>query len=153
MTAHSRWSIGPIMHRNQIELWGIKSTSGNFRPYQIQTANIHFNRLVDYTLASANENREVQEMMSELHSPWFSAEGSRQIVIFDDQNSSSSFPVFTSVSFIHHGFQLKGFGQKVIFTGQISFCWNHHIVSAGSKYVLYFTEKYRIQNKYKFQNK
>ena len=35
--------IYPIMPRKQIELWGIKSTSGNFRPYQIQTANIHFN--------------------------------------------------------------------------------------------------------------
>ena len=30
------------MHRKQIELWGIKSTSGNFRSYQIQTAIIHF---------------------------------------------------------------------------------------------------------------
>ena len=35
--------IYPRMSRKQIELWGIKSTSGNFRPYQIQTANIHFN--------------------------------------------------------------------------------------------------------------
>ena len=26
------------MHPNQIELWGIKITSGNFRSYQIQTA-------------------------------------------------------------------------------------------------------------------
>ena len=32
----------PRLPRKQIELWGIKSTSGNFRPYQIQTANIHF---------------------------------------------------------------------------------------------------------------
>ena len=30
------------MPRKQIELWDITSTSGNFRPYQIQTANIHF---------------------------------------------------------------------------------------------------------------
>ena len=37
------WSIYPIMHHKQIELWGIIPTSGNFRPYQIQTANIHFN--------------------------------------------------------------------------------------------------------------
>ena len=35
--------IYPRMSRKQIELWGIKSTSGNFRPYQIQTATIHFN--------------------------------------------------------------------------------------------------------------
>ena len=34
--------IYPRMPRKQIELWGIKSTSGNFRPYQIQTADIHF---------------------------------------------------------------------------------------------------------------
>ena len=32
----------PGMPRKQIELWDITSTSGNFRPYQIQTANIHF---------------------------------------------------------------------------------------------------------------
>ena len=32
----------PRMPRKQIELWDITSTSGNFRPYQIQTANIHF---------------------------------------------------------------------------------------------------------------
>ena len=30
------------MHRNQIELWGIKSTSGNFRSYQIQTGFFPF---------------------------------------------------------------------------------------------------------------
>ena len=36
--------IYPRMPRKQIEVWGIKSTSGNFRPYQTQTANIHFNR-------------------------------------------------------------------------------------------------------------
>ena len=35
--------IYPRMPRKQIELWGIKSTSGNFQPYQIQTANIYFN--------------------------------------------------------------------------------------------------------------
>ena len=34
--------IYPRMRRKQIELWGIKSTSGNFRPYQIKTANIPF---------------------------------------------------------------------------------------------------------------
>ena len=34
--------ICPRMTRKRIEQWGIKSTSGNFRPYQIQTANIHF---------------------------------------------------------------------------------------------------------------
>ena len=33
----------PRIPRKEIELWGIKSTAGNFRPYQIQTANIHFN--------------------------------------------------------------------------------------------------------------
>ena len=35
----------PILDKNnkRIELWGIRSTSGHFRPYQIQTANIHFN--------------------------------------------------------------------------------------------------------------
>ena len=38
MTAHSRLSIYPIIHHKQIELWGIESTSGNFRSYQIQTA-------------------------------------------------------------------------------------------------------------------
>ena len=32
----------PRKPRKQIELWDITSTSGNFRPYQIQTANIHF---------------------------------------------------------------------------------------------------------------
>ena len=32
----------PRKPRKQIELWDISSTSGNFRPYQIQTANIHF---------------------------------------------------------------------------------------------------------------
>ena len=32
----------PRIPYKQIELWGITSTSGNFRPYQIQTANIHF---------------------------------------------------------------------------------------------------------------
>ena len=32
----------PSMPRKQIELWDITSTSGNFRPYQIQTAIIHF---------------------------------------------------------------------------------------------------------------
>ena len=31
----------PRMPRKQIELWDITSTSVNFRPYQIQTANIH----------------------------------------------------------------------------------------------------------------
>ena len=37
-------SIRPTrVPRKQIELWDITSTSGNFRPYQIQTANIHFN--------------------------------------------------------------------------------------------------------------
>ena len=36
-------SISPRIPRKQIELWGIKSTSGNFRSYQIQTATIHFN--------------------------------------------------------------------------------------------------------------
>ena len=34
----------PRMPRKQIELWDITSTSGNFRPYQIQTANIYFNQ-------------------------------------------------------------------------------------------------------------
>ena len=34
--------IYPRMPRKQIELLGIKSTSGNFRPYQIKTTNIHF---------------------------------------------------------------------------------------------------------------
>ena len=34
--------IYPRMPRKQIELWGIKSNSGNFRPYQIQIANNHF---------------------------------------------------------------------------------------------------------------
>ena len=33
----------PRMHHKQIEIWGITSTSGNFRPYQIQIAFIHFN--------------------------------------------------------------------------------------------------------------
>ena len=42
MTAHAWWTIFPIIPHKQIELWGITSTSGNFRPYQIQTANIHF---------------------------------------------------------------------------------------------------------------
>ena len=44
MTAQASWFIGyiPSMPRKQIELWDIRSTSGNFRPYQIQTANIHF---------------------------------------------------------------------------------------------------------------
>ena len=32
----------PGMPRKQIEIWDITSNSGNFRPYQIQTANIHF---------------------------------------------------------------------------------------------------------------
>ena len=32
----------PRLPRKQIELWDTTSTSGNFRPYQIQTANIHF---------------------------------------------------------------------------------------------------------------
>ena len=32
----------PRMPRKQIELWDITLTSGNFRSYQIQTANIHF---------------------------------------------------------------------------------------------------------------
>ena len=32
----------PRLPRKQIELWGIKSTSGNFPPYQIQTATFHF---------------------------------------------------------------------------------------------------------------
>ena len=32
----------PIMPHKQIELWDITLTSGNFHPYQIQTANIHF---------------------------------------------------------------------------------------------------------------
>ena len=34
------------MPHKQIELWGITATSGNFRPYPIQTANIHFNVVV-----------------------------------------------------------------------------------------------------------
>ena len=34
--------IYPRIPHKQIQLWGIKSTSGNFRPYQIQTVNIHF---------------------------------------------------------------------------------------------------------------
>ena len=47
MTAHDL-SI-PRMPCKQIELWDITSTSGNFRPYQIQTANIHFNvQLIPY---------------------------------------------------------------------------------------------------------
>ena len=33
----------PRVPHNQIELWDITSTSGNFRPYQILTANIRFN--------------------------------------------------------------------------------------------------------------
>ena len=33
----------PRMSSKQSELWDIKSTSGNIRPFQIQTANIHFN--------------------------------------------------------------------------------------------------------------
>ena len=37
-----RWSFYPRMPHKQIELLGITSTTGNFRPYQIQTANIHF---------------------------------------------------------------------------------------------------------------
>ena len=36
------YHICPRIPHNHIELWGITSTSGNFRPYQIQTANIHF---------------------------------------------------------------------------------------------------------------
>ena len=44
MTAHSRWSIYPMIHHKQIELWGIKSTSGNFRSYQIQIAFTPFNQ-------------------------------------------------------------------------------------------------------------
>ena len=39
--------ICPRMPHKQIELWGIISTSGNFRPYQIQTANIHFKDLLN----------------------------------------------------------------------------------------------------------
>ena len=39
--------IYPRMPREQIELWGIKSTSGNFWPYQIQTAIIHFKDISD----------------------------------------------------------------------------------------------------------
>ena len=35
--------ICPRIPHKQIELWGITTTSGNFRSYQIQTANIHFN--------------------------------------------------------------------------------------------------------------
>ena len=35
------------MHHKQIELWGITSTSGNFRPYQIQTALIPFKQKID----------------------------------------------------------------------------------------------------------
>ena len=38
----------PRMPRKQIELWDITSTSGNFRPYQIQTANIHFKKNNQY---------------------------------------------------------------------------------------------------------
>ena len=34
------------MPRKQTELWDITSTSGNFRPYEIQTANIYFNGTV-----------------------------------------------------------------------------------------------------------
>ena len=40
-----RRSMYPRMHHKLIELWGIISTSGNFRPYQIQTAFIHCNAI------------------------------------------------------------------------------------------------------------
>ena len=41
----------PRMPCKQIERWGIKSTSDNFRPYQIQTANIHFNNKIQIVVA------------------------------------------------------------------------------------------------------
>ena len=34
--------LDPRMPHKHIELLGIRLTSGHFRPYQIQTANIHF---------------------------------------------------------------------------------------------------------------
>ena len=47
----------PKMPRKQIELWDITSTSGNFRPYQIQTANIHFKRLFEKDQDAFKERR------------------------------------------------------------------------------------------------
>ena len=40
----------PRMSRKQIELWDITSTSGNLRPYQIQTANVHFRAYISLTM-------------------------------------------------------------------------------------------------------
>ena len=42
------YPIFPRIPHKQIELWDITSSSGNFRPYQIQTANIHFKELKMY---------------------------------------------------------------------------------------------------------
>ena len=46
-----------LMPHKQIELWGITSTSGHFRPYQIQTANIHFKFQYELCVVASLEQR------------------------------------------------------------------------------------------------
>ena len=63
MNAHAYDLSIPRIPCKQIELWDIASTSGNFQPYQIQTANIHFNvhsfhaLLITYAIQFQNINQ------------------------------------------------------------------------------------------------
>ena len=68
----------PILDKNnkRFELWGIRSTSGHFRPYQIQIANIHFK--FSYSQKNFSENSKLSYTISKEQCDrweWFSGVG------------------------------------------------------------------------------